>query len=128
MLLEDLSGCISAIAFDSVLAYSKDTLSVNEIYVIKGKVEMREDAPPEIICSGIKKFNKDEYVNINEIELDEYIDASAVIVNISNESNLKKLETNKTNGGFKNEKELQEICCSINGSSNGILNGCMWQR
>ena len=135
MLLEDLSGCISAIAFDSVLAYSKDALAVNEIYVIKGKVEMREDAPPEIICSGIKKFNKDEYVNVKEIELDEYIDASAVIVNISNESNLKKLETisklyngnlkiiaKKSNGeevqigSISNKKRIVNSICEIFGN------------
>ncbi len=93
MLLEDLSGCISCIAFDTVLAYAKETPQVGGIYIIKGKVEMREDSQPEIICSGIKKFIEEDYINLGKEEDNEYIDATAVIVNISDESELKKLKT-----------------------------------
>ena len=89
--LEDLSGCISSIAFDTVLSYSKDALEVNGIYIIKGKVEIREEAPPEIICSGIKKFREEEYAAINTNEINEYNDASSVIVNISNDTDINRL-------------------------------------
>lgn len=92
MTLEDLSGCISCIAFDTVLSYAKDKPETNGIYIIKGKVEMREEAPPEIICSGIKKFREEDYADFNENKQNEYIDASAVIVNISSENELNKLK------------------------------------
>ncbi len=89
--LEDLSGCINAIAFDAVLAYAKDKPEINGVYVIKGKVESRDEAIPEIICSGIKKFRSEEYVSkIDKPE--EYINASAVIVNIEDENDLNKLK------------------------------------
>ena len=93
MQLEDLSGCISSIAFDTVLAYTKDTPQVGGIYIIKGKVEVREDASPEIICSGIKKFIAEDYATLDETEQNEYIEASAVIVNISDNIDLEKLKT-----------------------------------
>jgi len=57
IILEDMTGSIGAIAFDSVLSIFGGTPQVGDIVTIIGKIGFKEDAAPEIILSGLKRFS-----------------------------------------------------------------------
>lgn len=90
--LEDISGCITAVAFDSVLTFSNIKPEVNDIYIINGKLEFKEDALPQVVCTGIKKFRKEDYTAKENIDIDDYYEVSSVIVNIDDDK-INKLKT-----------------------------------
>lgn len=57
--LEDMSGIVSAVAFDSVLNFYGGEPTVGDVVTVSGKISFKEDSAPEIVCTGIKRFIAD---------------------------------------------------------------------
>ena len=71
--LEDFTGTVRVIAFSSIYEEYEELIRIDEMVVVKGKVDRRdEDSEPNIICSEVMplenarlKFIKKLCVNIN---------------------------------------------------------------
>ncbi len=131
---EDLSGCICAIAFDSVLTFSNIKPQINGIYIVNGKLELKEDSLPQIVCSNIKSFREEDFAKIDNIDSDDYYNISSVIVNI-NDDEVEKLKIltklysgsvcvfaqsnneRKIIGYISNRKNVIDTICEIFGKS-----------
>lgn len=76
--LEDLTGVIEIIVFPKILEKFRNNIEQDKLVVIKGRISIREDEPPKLICesiSGLEKVNGDKiYIqiesrnNINDVK------------------------------------------------------------
>ncbi len=89
--LEDMTGSIDLITFESVINNSSQALKAGNIVVINGKISFKEDENPEILCNKIELFNEDDYIEeLSEDTLPKIISAQEIIVEI-NQENIKNL-------------------------------------
>lgn len=99
--LEDLSGEIEVIVFPRTLDRVRESISEDALVTIKGRISLKEDEPPKLICEkieGLEKVDSNKvYIRVNDEEsarkvnyelrrnLSEYRGESAVYVfNASN--------------------------------------------
>lgn len=76
--LEDLTGVIEVIVFSKTLDKLRDVIEKDKLVVVKGRISIREDEPPKLICesiSGLEKVNGEKiYIqiesknNINDVK------------------------------------------------------------
>jgi DNA polymerase-3 subunit alpha len=68
--IEDEGGVIEAIVFPRTLDRSGLYLKENEPIIIKGRVSLREDRDPQIVCDTINSLNMPQDIAQNEKELE----------------------------------------------------------
>ncbi|GAB6168480.1 DNA polymerase III subunit alpha [Clostridium carnis] len=56
--LEDLGGIIEVIVFPKTLDKVREELKLDNLVVIKGRVSLKEDEPPKLICETIEPLEK----------------------------------------------------------------------
>lgn len=70
--LEDLTGTIEVIVFPKTLDKVRDLISEDSLVRIKGRVSIKEDEPPKLICEsidGLEKINDDKlYILVKDRE------------------------------------------------------------
>jgi DNA polymerase-3 subunit alpha len=109
--LEDLYGSIEVIVFPKTFEKVVSLINEDEIVVIKGRVSIREDEKPKILCEDIKpliKVNKSNvYVLIEEEKLIKKIisDIKPTLIKYSGNTPV-YLCTNKERKKFMLDKEL----------------------
>lgn len=66
--LEDLTGVIEVIVFPKTLDKLRDVIAQDKLVIVKGRINIREDEPPKLICesiSGLEKVNGEKiYIQI----------------------------------------------------------------
>lgn len=55
--LDDGSGMIECLVFPKILDLCKHLINVDEVVVVSGRISIREDEPPKILCDYISKPN-----------------------------------------------------------------------
>ena len=91
---EDVTGIINAIAFESVINFSKEAIKTGNIVVVNGKIAFKEDENPEIVCNRIETFIEEDYIeDLSENGLPNVIEAKEieVVINTVNSSKIHKL-------------------------------------
>ena len=91
---EDMTGSINAIAFESVINFSREALKVGNVVVVSGKIDFKEEETTELLCNRIEHFSEADYIDDVSIEtIPEAIEADEVIIKLNNDnrSNLHKL-------------------------------------
>ena len=78
--LEDLSGLIEVIVFPKTLDKVRNLITPDALVVIKGRVSLKEDEPPKLICETIEPLEK--------------MDSSKVYIRVEN---LQKAKESKQN-------------------------------
>ena len=116
LVLEDTSGEISAIAFESAMSLLSEPLKVGEVYTVDGKVSFREDNPPEIVCNRITKFSKKEFEQKEkELSVPKY---SQVLIttnkNCDEQLNVLLKLLSGTTAVYVNGKEVGSVYCGEN--------------
>ena len=82
IVFEDISGAIGAIAFESVLTFYGAMPKTGDVVIASGRLSFKEDAPPEIILSSMKKFEKrEEKLSKEDTERHESVRAQEMILN-----------------------------------------------
>lgn len=56
--LEDLTGTIEVIVFPKILEKFRNNIEQDKLVVIKGRISIREDEPPKLICESISRLEK----------------------------------------------------------------------
>ncbi|WP_297417671.1 DNA polymerase III subunit alpha [Clostridium sp.] len=56
--LEDLSGTIEVIVFPKILDKVKDLCVTDSLVLVKGRLSLKEDEPPKLICESIEPLEK----------------------------------------------------------------------
>lgn len=64
--LEDLTGTIEVIVFPKTLEKIKDLCVTDSLVIIKGRLSLKEDEPPKLICESIEPLEK---VNTSKVYL-----------------------------------------------------------
>ncbi len=64
--LEDLTGTIEVIVFPKTLDKVKDLCVTDSLVIIKGRLSLKEDEPPKLICESIEPL---EQINTSKIYL-----------------------------------------------------------
>lgn len=64
--LEDLTGTIEVIVFPKTLDKVRDLIKPDSLVVIKGRVSLKEDEPPKLICESISPLEK---INTSKVYL-----------------------------------------------------------
>ena len=64
--LEDLTGTIEVIVFPKILEKVKDLCVTDSLVIIKGRLSLKEDEPPKLICESIEPLEK---VNTSKVYL-----------------------------------------------------------
>ncbi|MBM7833882.1 DNA polymerase III subunit alpha [Clostridium sardiniense] len=70
--LEDLSGEIEVIVFPRTLDRVRESISEDALVTIKGRISLKEDEPPKLICEkieGLEKVDSNKiYIRVNDEE------------------------------------------------------------
>lgn len=70
--LEDLSGEIEVIVFPRTLDRVRESIAEDALVTIKGRISLKEDEPPKLICEkieGLEKIDSNKiYVRVNDEE------------------------------------------------------------
>lgn len=90
--IEDLHGQIEVIVFDSVYSRTSSILLEDNIVLVEGRINIREDEPVKIVASKISEFNE------NTSENSKLKTIQTVLVNITDFDEDKK---NKLRGAIK---------------------------
>jgi DNA polymerase-3 subunit alpha len=112
--LEDLYGTIEIIVFPRELKSYQELLTEENIVIVKGRLSIREDEEPKVICSEVKSMNRIKTHNKMENkeykeykEQKEHIQNNEYKGNKENKSKIRKLyirttwdKTNKENEGW----------------------------
>jgi DNA polymerase-3 subunit alpha len=61
--LEDLYGTVDIIVFPTILEKYLNLVEQNNIVIIMGRVSMKEDEEPKIICESIEPLSKENIKN-----------------------------------------------------------------
>ncbi|NSW90643.1 MAG: DNA polymerase III subunit alpha [Firmicutes bacterium] len=109
--LEDLYGTMEIIVFPQVLNKYQELLTRENIVIIKGKLSIREDEEPKIICDEVEPINRLKATANHSIDG----------ININPKSNLENINSNIENGRSekKNSKLYIKITKDITGKKNG---------
>jgi len=109
--LEDLYGTMEIIVFPQVLNKYQELLTRENIVIIKGKLSIREDEEPKIICDEVEPINRLKATANHSIDG----------ININPKSNLENINSNIENGRLekKNSKLYIKITKDITGKKNG---------
>jgi len=92
--LEDTTGTINAIAFETLINISNEALHQGNIVVVSGKLGFKEEEDPELVCNKIEIFRSEDYLEDLPSEPDlEIIAADEVCIAETSENveNLSKL-------------------------------------
>ncbi len=118
IVFEDVSGTITGIAFESVLTFYGQKPSEGDVVLLSGRLSFREDTPPEIILSSMKKFDKrEEKLSKEEDERHSSIKSQGLIVRVSGDDSqikrkiaiLTELYSGETKVIIKDESNEEEI-------------------
>ena len=70
--LEDLTGLIEVIVFPKTLDKVRNLISTDAMVVVKGRVSLKEDEPPKLICETIEPLDKIDssklYIRVDNIQ------------------------------------------------------------
>ena len=64
--LEDLTGTIEVIVFPKTLDKVKELCVTDSLVIIKGRLSLKEDEPPKLICESIEPLEK---INTSKVYL-----------------------------------------------------------
>ncbi len=85
--IEDMTGSIGLVAFESVINNSYNILKTGNVVVVNGKISFKEDEDPEILCNKIELFNKEDYIEeIHEDNPTKVIEVKSISITITNEN------------------------------------------
>ena len=100
--VEDFYGIAEIIIFDSIYSKCSDILVEDNIVLIEGKLNIREDENAKIIATNIKEFSENDSISSNNINNSEKMEKkSGVKTLIINITSLTEEQKNRLRGAIK---------------------------
>lgn len=102
--LEDLSGEIEVIVFPRTLDRVRESISEDALVTIKGRISLKEDEPPKLICEKIEGLEK--------------VDSNKIYIRVADEEAVKKVNYELRRGfeEYKGESAIYVFNASNNKS------------
>ena len=85
--LEDLTGVIEVVVFPKTLEKTRNLINLDSMVIIKGRVSIKEDEEPKLICESIEpleKINSDKvYIRVDDLQMAKFMKSQ--LVNITSQ-------------------------------------------
>ena len=85
--LEDLTGVIEVVVFPKTLEKMRNLINLDSMVIIKGRVSIKEDEEPKLICESIEpleKINSDKvYIRVDDLQMVKFMKSQ--LVNITSQ-------------------------------------------
>ncbi len=94
VIIEDVTGSINALAFESVISFSAEALKTGNVVVANGKIGFKEEETPELVLNRVETFLEEDYLRDTvETRAPSMIEAKEVIIEPTdnNRGNIHKL-------------------------------------